>query len=373
MNVADLNQKITLISLSIGLWSGYRRATREHIAQLGGSLPDCGAITEGSIKVFPNEGTKSLQTVRRAAFRKLQAHGVRALGSQNIFAVLTDDLPEIEKEMAESRDEFEVERSQLESNYEQLFEAHVAQNPLAEAIIRSLKVDGQTVVSRCRFHSDTFKISPLVREGETEEEGVEGIVRGLGRQLYEEISGEMEKLLKNEAFVRQRVGQKTLRPIKACVKKMQKLSFLDGSIAGAVALISDTLSALPTEGYIESQPFKLLEKLVEVMSETDALLNAASKVANGVPACDVLFPPTPLLVQEAATVEETEVVTVTEAKAETEAVIEVVSPPAPQVRTLPPIPGLPKAQPFVSRPLPQINPSVKLKPMDSLKSNALMF
>ena len=82
-----LNEKLTLVSINISTFSGYRRATREHIAALGGSLPASAAITEGSIKVFPCDGTKALQTVRRGIFRKLQAKGVRALGSQNVFAV----------------------------------------------------------------------------------------------------------------------------------------------------------------------------------------------------------------------------------------------------------------------------------------------
>ena len=90
-----LNEKLTLVSINISTFSGYRRATRDHIAALGGSLPASAAITEGSIKVFPGDGTKALQTVRRGVFRKLQAKGVKALGSQNVFAVLTDDLPGI--------------------------------------------------------------------------------------------------------------------------------------------------------------------------------------------------------------------------------------------------------------------------------------
>ena len=77
-----LNEKLTLVSINISTFSGYRRATRDHIAALGGSLPASAAITEGSIKVFPGDGTKALQTVRRGVFRKLQAKGVKALGSQ---------------------------------------------------------------------------------------------------------------------------------------------------------------------------------------------------------------------------------------------------------------------------------------------------
>ena len=50
-----LTDKLTLISVNIATFSGYRRATRDHIKALGGSLPASAAITEGSIKVFPGE------------------------------------------------------------------------------------------------------------------------------------------------------------------------------------------------------------------------------------------------------------------------------------------------------------------------------
>lgn len=201
-------RKLTLISVNIATFSGYRRATRDHIAALGGNLPTSAAITEGSIKVFPCDGTKELQTVRRSVFRKLQAHGVRALGSQNVFAVLTTDLSEIETEIESARKEFEQNRNDLDTNYELIFQAHVAANPEAETIIRSLKVERATALSKCRFSTDVFKIAPFVRPGQSVDDGVEGMVRGLGRQLYTEIASDMLKLLKNDAFEKQRVGQR---------------------------------------------------------------------------------------------------------------------------------------------------------------------
>ncbi len=389
-----LNEKLTLVSINISTFSGYRRATRDHIAALGGSLPASAAITEGSIKVFPGDGTKALQTVRRGVFRKLQAKGVKALGSQNVFAVLTDDLPGIEKEIADAQAEYKAERDALEANYDQMFEGHVAANPEAEAIIRSLKVDRATAIAKCRFSSDVFKIAPFVREGQSEEEGVEGIVRGLGRQLYEEISSEMEKLLKNDAFAKnQRVGQKSLRPLKAAVQKMKKLSFLDPSVEGAITLITDILKALPQEGYIQGQSFITLEKLVETVSDTDTLLNAASKVKNGVPACDVLFPPMP--VQAVQAVEEPAVEEAVQAAETTEAVpvAPVAVPPVSvspqqQVVMLPPVPAsavpaFNKAedgrvkeklgQMGITPPSAPVRAAPVLKPREALKTNALMF
>lgn len=384
-----LNEKLTLISVNISTFSGYRRATREHIAALGGQLPASAAITEGSIKVFPADGTKALQTVRRGVFRKLQAKGVKALGSQNVFAILTDELPEIEKEIADAEAEYIAERTTLEANYDQIFEDHVKANVEAEAIIRSLKVDQVTAIAKCRFSKDVFKIAPFVREGESEEDGVEGIVRGLGRQLYEEISSEMDKLLKNNAFAKnQRVGQKSLRPLKAAAQKMKKLSFLDSSVEGAINLVVDTLKLLPQEGYIQGQEFVTLERLVEVMSDTDELLNAASKVRNGVPVCDVLFPPAPPpVVEEPEVVEAAHVVEETAAEEVLDAPVAVPPVSISPVVSLPPIPvpsmpaftrsggftGSGMARPTAVRsPVPNTAAPV-LKPREQLKSNALLF
>lgn len=372
-----LNEKLTLVSLNISTFSGYRRATREHIAALGGTLPASAAVTEGSIKVFPCDGTKALQTVRRGIFRKLQSKGVKALGSQNVFAVLTTELPEIEKEIAAAQVDYKAERSKLDADYEQIFEAHVLANTEAETIIRSLKVDRATAIAKCRFSSDVFKIAPFLREGQSEEEGVEGIVRGLGRQLYEEIASNNSKLLQNDAFSKnRRVGQKTLRSLKADVQKMAKLSFLDSSVDGAISLVNETLKALPQEGYIEGQHFVALERLVEILSETDSLLNAASKVKNGIAPCDVLFPPMPVQAVQAVEVVEEAVQPAAELP---QAVPDAPVVPTPasitqQVVALPPIQVAekPKQVAFLPPPVP-VRTAPVLKPRESLKSNSLIF
>ncbi len=386
-----LNEKLTLISVNIATFSGYRRATRDHIAALGGNLPTSAAITEGSIKVFPCDGTKELQTVRRSVFRKLQAHGVRALGSQNVFAVLTTDLSEIETEIESARKEFEQNRNDLDTNYELIFQAHVAANPEAETIIRSLKVERATALSKCRFSTDVFKIAPFVRPGQSVDDGVEGMVRGLGRQLYTEIASDMLKLLKNDAFEKQRVGQKTLRPIKAAIQKMEKLAFLDDSVNSAVSFVETILATLPIEGYISGQCFATLERLVEVMSDVDDLVNAAGKVRNGIAACDVLFPqvvhaatPAPVVVavQEVAIA-----IPATDAQAlsaEVVPVVDVVVAPvatpadsAPLVVVLPQIHvasllgGVPEK--VIVKSSPASIPAGILKPRSAIKPNSLLF
>lgn len=298
-----LDDKLALVSLSFAMFGGYRRATPEHIKKLGGKLPKSKAITEGSIKIFPNGALTDFCTIRRGLFRDIGKMAIKALDSRSVFAVPRSELPAVEKLIADAAQEYSDAVAQLDANYDALFEKHVAANQEAEAIIRSLKVERVDAVAKCHFKEHIFQIKPFVREGESKEEGVDAIVRGLGRQLFEEVAMEMVKLEENDAFKRSKVGQKSLRPIKAAMEKLQKFTFLDEAVQGAIDLAANTLAMLPREGYIEGAEFKTLQRLVQVMSDTDELVNAASKVKNGIQVIDVLFPqltaPQPQPVQKA--------------------------------------------------------------------------
>jgi len=285
-----LDDKLALVSLSFGMFGGYRRATPEHIKKLGGKLPKSKAITEGSIKIFPGDALKDFCTIRRGLFRDIGKMAIKALDSRSVFAVPRNELPAVEKLIADAAQEYSDAVAQLDANYDALFEKHVAANKEADAIIRSLKVGRVDAVAKCHFKEHIFQIKPFVREGESKEEGVDAIVRGLGRQLFDEVAMEMVKLEENDAFKRSKVGQKSLRPIKAAAEKLEKFTFLDDAVQGAIDLVANTLAMLPREGYIEGAEFKTLQRLVQVMSDTDDLVNAASKVKNGIQVIDVLFP-----------------------------------------------------------------------------------
>lgn len=299
---AVLDDKLALVTVTIKCYSGYRRATREYIQELGGSLPDSAAVTEGSIKVFPNERLNPFSTLRRSVFRKIAAKGVKALGSGNTFAVPRDALHTIEAALVEAREEFEKELGVLDANYEAYFEEHVKANQEAEVILRKLGIPKAVALTRFGFDSHIFKIVPIKKEGEGAK-SVSSLVEGLARQLFEEVAAEADKLLeKSDAFTRhQKAGQKTIRPIKDALTKMKGLEFLDPVIGGGIQLIEDVLSSLPQTGYIEdspfAKPFSTLRRLLEVMSDVDDYLDASGRVRNGIPANEVLFPPAPVTVQ----------------------------------------------------------------------------
>jgi hypothetical protein len=291
MEHSILSEKLTLVSFRFSQFCGYRHATRELIAQMGGNLPRCKAITEGSIKVFPPTGVKEFNTLRRSLVRFLQNLGVQALGSPTCFGIPTTELPKVEAKVADLERKFQKAKSALDADYETLFESHIGSNQEAAAIIRSLKVERSEAISKCHFGFNIFRVQAVARQDETEEQSVEGLVRGMARRLYEEVAVEMAKLHVSDSFARLRVGQKSLAPIRSCLTKMERMSFLDESIPHAVRLGRDVLTMMPREGYIERQPFEVLARCVEIMTDPDKLLNAAYRVRHGIQTLDVLFPP----------------------------------------------------------------------------------
>ncbi len=292
--VSILDDKLALVTINIKCFSGYRRASRDNIKEMGGNLPNSEAVTEGSIKVFPGERLNVFSTLRRSVFRKVAAMGVKALGSGNTFAVPRDELSKLDSVLLDAEKDYHAELAVLAANYEPWFEEHVKANPEAESIIRKLQIPGPVALTRFGFSSHTFKIVPISKAGEMSD--VSTIVEGLARQLFEEVAAEAAKLLdKSDAFNKhQKAGQKTLRPIKEAALKMKGLEFLDPIITSGIKLIEDTLSALPQVGYIEdsafAKPYSTLKRLLDVLSDVDSFVDAAGRVANGIAVDNVLFP-----------------------------------------------------------------------------------
>lgn len=290
-----LTHKVALISLDIGNFGGYRRATKELIESLGGRLPDSQAVTEGSIKVFPNGPLKPFQTRRRNLFREIGKMGIKAMGSGSVFAIPRTKMAKAEQLIADADAEYKADLVAFDKSFEDDFEAHVKANPEAESILRSLKISKAYAMLRFRFNHDIFTIAPVLREGEDPEKGVQSIVAGLARQLYVEVADTMADLLENDSLNgKGRAGQRTLRPIKAQVEKMEGLTFLSDTVDDVIAFIGAVLSTFPKDGWIEDWPgnkaFTRLKRFLEKFSEADGIVDAAGRARRGRTVDEILFP-----------------------------------------------------------------------------------
>lgn len=344
-----LTDKVALISLDIGSFGGYRRATKELIENLGGRLPDSKAVTEGSIKVFPNGPLKPFQTRRRNLFREIGKMGIKAMGSGSVFAIPRIKLAKVEQLIADADVANAADLVVFEKEFEDNFEAHVKDNLEAEAILRSLKISKAYAMLRFRFNHNVFTIAPVVKEGEDPAKGVTAIVAGLARQLYLEVADTMADLLESDSLNgKARAGQRTLRPIKAQVEKMSDLTFLSDTVDDVIAFIGAALSTMPKDGWIEDVPgnaaFTRLKRLLEKLSDADGIVDAAGRTRRGRTVEEILFPqqqPKPVVVPVAIPVAVAPTVVQVETPAQVAAPVaqvEVVAEAAPAVPAAAPTP-----------------------------------
>jgi hypothetical protein len=283
-----VKNELTLISAKIRFFSPYRRALPENIAALGGTLPSSGAVTEGSIKVFPQNRLNDLGTIRRGFFRSIAKVRVKAMGSANTMMVAPSLKAEAEKVIAEYRAKFAVAFAELDMNYEAWLLEHAEAHPEAKDVIMARAYPRELAISRCRYDVRPFTI--VVGDADIDE-----VLSSLAAELFEDVAQEAAKIRKNSAFsTAQRVGQRSLRPIKAILAKLQSYAFLAPVVSGAVRLVSDTLDALPRHGWIEDGPVSahltLLKALVSLVSEPDEFADGARLAHSGTSFLAILLP-----------------------------------------------------------------------------------
>jgi len=275
----------------ISMFSRFRALKPKDFAALGGKAPTSGAITEGSIEVFPSKPLSKLSSVRNKYFREISQISIRTLGSANVSFVPDFKTDKAEAIIKDCEEEFESLRAALELSYDDLLENHADSYPEAKTTILERAYPKSSAIARCSFRVKPITIA--VAEGD-----VSSMVTGLASQLFEEVAHEIRKILENDIFkAGTRVGQRSLRPIKAQLQKLRDFQFLDPSVAGSVRMIEDIFQTLPTSGYIENigadRPLAALYALLAVMAEAEEFESSAKQVANGVSSTLVLKLATP--------------------------------------------------------------------------------
>lgn len=282
-----LDDKVQLYLVDVKVPGNYRRATDAIITELGGKVPN--GVTRGSIPFFPGEKLAPLSSVRRALKRDLKEIGLKGMGTGQIVAFPKDEAAKAEAAISKAETEFAAERSDLESNYDTIFEDFAKLIPSNEAIIRRVARSKAEMLAGCSFSVVPFQIVPGQRAN-AQKTGVQTTLEGLARQVFVEISAEFETFAKKDPHLKRRVNQRSLNVLRDCITKMRSWAFLDPVIAPTADFITEALSILPKQGWVEGEDYAALDRLIECASDPDDLLNAGCRKAKGCSAQDLLFP-----------------------------------------------------------------------------------
>lgn len=260
--------KILSVNLSISIWSGVKKLSREDLG--GAELPPDDLASLGSKRICNPQELRVFGTLRQRAYSMLDRYGVRFLGG---WAIPEDSSERIAEKLRALRKEFEEAKEAFLLSYDDAVEEWIVAHPDWADIIRSSAVGVDYVRPRIQFRWQFFKVeTPSVASDELDTE-----IGGLGNQLYKEVSQSAEDILRNFGE-REELSQRSLNSLKVIKNKVLGLAFLDYGANALVDLIDAALQLCPTSGPISGAPLVCIKGILNMMRVPSVLLLQVQRV-----------------------------------------------------------------------------------------------
>jgi len=259
--IERITDRITLVLLTIGIWSGRKKLRAEDL-KLGTEVPPEDLVSLGSKRVCNPESLKVFNRLKKGAERACLRGGTRFLGG---FAIPNGRADAVADELDEIKAEFEQEAGQFLQSYEQDLEDWIVQHPRWEGPIRRAIEPANVVGGRLRFGYQLIQIAPADKSGTLVEE-----VKGLGDGVFAEVAQVAREL--DESFLGKEVlHRRALGTFRIIREKLDCLSFIDPRIQPIVDTIDDWFRRLPVKGPIAGGIFNEGWSLASLLGDPDKL------------------------------------------------------------------------------------------------------
>lgn len=270
MNILD---NIVILVLSVSLWTGRKQLREEDLKLADGSeLPPQKLASLGSKRVMDPAALAPFATFKRRAERTVLSVGTRFLSG---YAVPVEKLDGLMAELDVIKGEYNAARVEFLSEYDQAVQDWKAQNPGWEEVIARAVESLEYVRGQLAFRVQTFNINPV----EGHETGLETEINGLADQLRHEVRQQARLTWEGSFRGKLEVGQKTVRPIRAMLEKIEGLVFLEPGLNELVTGIRSTLTSLPKTGPIKGGDFAALCGVIHLLGN----IPEAREIAENLP------------------------------------------------------------------------------------------
>lgn len=278
---------LTMIKPLIELWSGTTQFDHRQVvsASARGELPPHELASNGRLSLVPpRTALTSLLTVRKAVERLLRDKGFQLLGA---FAVATDDLPEVMKELKELEVKFGLLVDELVASRTALYAQQQDAFPKWAALLKANEASEATIRSRCVFDVAVFEIA-----APKEQTAADRLTKAAGNAypaLLESIAKDAEQRL-DAVLKLGEVNQRSVNPVRELIDKLDTFSFMDGSVAPLVAALRGQMGLLPHNGKLSISELGIFVSVLQTLTDPSRLLtlgqNAVSQ-ASAQPAFDL--------------------------------------------------------------------------------------
>ena len=228
------------LNLNVNLWSARKKMVLEDFG--GAELPPEDLASLGSKRIADPNSLKVFATLKARAFNYLDRHGIRFMSG---WAIPEDKAGDIIRELICIRDEFLKEKEAFLADYDQSIENWINKHTKWASIIRESTVGSEYV----RSADETWN---RVYAGKTE------------------------------------VPHKALSPLRTLQQKLSGLTFINPHVSPVVDIIQMAFSRIPKKGNITGADLVMLQGLVCLLRDPDALIAHAERLIEGYGPASVL-------------------------------------------------------------------------------------
>lgn len=267
-------EHMMVLNLDVNIWSASKKLSPEDFG--GVKLPPEELASLGSKKICNPKDMRIFNTLKSRAVCMLNRIGVRFL---NGWAVPLDKVKQVADELEVIHDEFLEAKRIFLSGYDQRVNAWLNQHTEWKEIIANSVVSAEYVSSRLGFKYQLFQ---LVAPGGTDVGGgLKEEVNNLGNTLYAEIATAAEDTWKKSYLGKDQVSQKALSPVRSIYEKINGLSFVEPSAAPIANLLRVALTEMPPKGYITGVDLVVLQGVLALLRDPEALLEHGRSMIDG--------------------------------------------------------------------------------------------
>ncbi|WP_302980707.1 DUF3150 domain-containing protein [Bilophila wadsworthia] len=286
---------ILALNLNVNLWSARKKMVLEDFG--GAELPPEDLASLGSKRIADPNSLKIFSTLKARAFSFLDRHGIRFMSG---WAIPEDKAGDIIKELICIRDDFLKEKELFLADYDQSIENWINRHTKWGNIIRESTVGSDYVRSRIGFSWQLYRVSPLMDHAAPEavaESGLNEEVENLAGTLFDEIARSADETWNRVYAGKTEVTHKALSPLRTLQQKLSGLTFINPHVSPVVDIIQMAFNRIPKKGNITGADLVMLQGLVCLLRDPDALITHAEKLIEGYGPASVLDAITAPIVQ----------------------------------------------------------------------------
>jgi hypothetical protein len=270
------------LHLEVNIWTARKKLSPEDFA--GATLPPEDLASLGSKRVCDPEVLRVFGTLKARAVSLLDRHGVRFLGG---WAIPESQADAIVTELGQILQDFNAAKEDFLSRYDESVRDWIAKHAGWEQIIADSTVSADYVRSRMGFIWRLYRILPP-DPADPVMEGLKDEVASLGQTLFGEVSKAATEAWHKCFAGKTEITRKALSPLRTIHQKLSGLSFVEPRVSPVADLIHTAFEHLPKRGRIEGANLLMLQGLVSLLRDTDALIEHGQKIMDGTTSKDLL-------------------------------------------------------------------------------------